>query len=352
MADYSSSCDDSHVDAPEQQEKLLDLVFICDCTGSMSSYIESAKHNINKIVEGIVSAEKCEVQFALIKYRDHPPQDSTFVTDVKPFTPSPNVMRTYVETMSAAGGGDGPEAVADAMHEALQLPYRKGAAKVVIIIADAPPHGLEPSGDGFPNGSPNGHDPIKIAKQMAEQDIAIYSVLCEPGINSFQFARDFFIAVSKITGGEYLPLTSAHLLPKVVIGGAVELISLQRIQAEVEKQAHEEQQKAAAAGRKIKEEELVQRLECQLQQQKVQTNQIQLNAFYSSGYVMDNCESLEHASDLSAVRTSLKPHSSSTIYASSSTLTTPQICSTTSSTISHHQVEKMAKKAMHKHHYY
>lgn len=45
-----------------------------DCTGSMGSYIESAKENIRSIVEEIVVSEKSDVHLALVEYRDHPPQ--------------------------------------------------------------------------------------------------------------------------------------------------------------------------------------------------------------------------------------------------------------------------------------
>ena len=54
----------------------LDLAFIMDCTGSMSSYIDSARQNIRAIVEEIVVTEKSDVHLALIEYRDHPPQVS------------------------------------------------------------------------------------------------------------------------------------------------------------------------------------------------------------------------------------------------------------------------------------
>lgn len=51
-------------------------------------------------------------------------------------------------------GGDGPEAVAPALHAAVHtLSWRKSAVKVALLIADAPPHGLETVGDGFPNGN-------------------------------------------------------------------------------------------------------------------------------------------------------------------------------------------------------
>ena len=47
-----------------------------DCTGSMGSYIDSARKNIRAIVEEIVVTEKSDIHLALVEYRDHPPQVS------------------------------------------------------------------------------------------------------------------------------------------------------------------------------------------------------------------------------------------------------------------------------------
>lgn len=42
----------------------------------------------------------------------------------------------------ASGGGDGPEAVTAGMAASLNdLEWRRDAAKMVVLIADAPPHG-------------------------------------------------------------------------------------------------------------------------------------------------------------------------------------------------------------------
>merc|ERR1719456_1739614 len=159
---------------PEPEEKKpvppvdrqLDLCFLCDATGSMGQYIYSAQKNICSIVEKVVSSEQTDVRFALVSYRDHPPQDSTYVTKVFDFTTDVGVMQANVGTMSAQGGGDGPEAVTAALHDALHLPLRPNAAKVAVLIADAPPHGLEPTGDGFPNGDPEGRDPLQLCREM------------------------------------------------------------------------------------------------------------------------------------------------------------------------------------------
>ena len=103
-----------------------------------------------------------------------------------------------------------------------------------MLIADAPPHGIGVDGDGFPNGNPNGHDPVKMAQEMAERGIILYVVACEPSLSGYRGAHDLMAGLAEITEGRYLPLTGAHLLPNVIIGGAKEEVSLQKLQQFVE----------------------------------------------------------------------------------------------------------------------
>ena len=103
---------------------ILDLAFVMDCTGSMGSYIQNATEviqnnfmnfdllfnihfiikSIRKIVEEIVSLEKSDIKLALVEYRDHPPQDTTFVVRVNDFTESVKEMKGWLEQCSAQGG--------------------------------------------------------------------------------------------------------------------------------------------------------------------------------------------------------------------------------------------------------
>ena len=46
--------------------------------------------------------------------------------------------------------------VTAALAEALDMDWRPNATKMVVLIADAPPHGIGEHGDGFPEGSPCG----------------------------------------------------------------------------------------------------------------------------------------------------------------------------------------------------
>ena len=177
--------------------------FLFDTTGSMGSYIASATANIEKICDAIVSSNKLpssdSLRLAVIAYRDHPPQDVSYVTKTLPFTSDVGSMKEFLKNLYASGGGDGPEAVVASMMESLDLDWRPNASRMVVsspipvwwqkqltvpadshcrrgrpskglsislsnvlILGVQPPHGIGEYGDGFPNGYPGG---------MLDQDI-------------------------------------------------------------------------------------------------------------------------------------------------------------------------------------
>jgi len=85
---------------------------------------------------------------------------------VKNFGFSSDIFKVHKDLSSlyASGGGDGFEAVIVALHEALCMDWREPASKMVVLIADALPHGIGECGDGFEEGSPDGHDLLVIAR--------------------------------------------------------------------------------------------------------------------------------------------------------------------------------------------
>ena len=80
--------------------------------------------------------EKSDIKLALVEYRDHPPQEGTFITRVHNFTDSVQDMKKWLGVCKAEGGGDIPEAVADALDAALKLDWREGSTKICILITD------------------------------------------------------------------------------------------------------------------------------------------------------------------------------------------------------------------------
>lgn len=219
--------------AAKADTQQLDLVFTMDCTGSMGSYIHAAKKNIEAIAAKLAQSEGYDLRFALVAYRDHPPQDQTYVTKQFAFTNDVEQMKRDLATLSAQGGGDGPEAVAAGLKATLDSAWRPNATKVCVLIADAPPHGLGENGDGFPNGAPDGVDPFAVLGEMSMKGICIYSVGCEPALSSYNFARDFFVAAAQKTNGQAVSLRSAAALADVIMGGAIEEMDLQQLADEV-----------------------------------------------------------------------------------------------------------------------
>ncbi|KAK9893886.1 hypothetical protein P389DRAFT_174788 [Cystobasidium minutum MCA 4210] len=215
----------------------LDLVWIIDCTGSMGSYIASATANVEAICEEIIKSERLQssesLRLAVIAYRDHPPQDVSYVTKQLPFTSDVTQVKEFLKTLYASGGGDGPEAVTAAMKEALELDWRENASRITLLIADAPPHGIGEYGDGFAQGSPDGSDPLQLARQMASLGIALFVVACEPALSQYTYATDFFRALAQISSGTMLPLTNASLLARVIVGSALEHMDMERLIQEV-----------------------------------------------------------------------------------------------------------------------
>ncbi|KAG6891671.1 ERMES complex Ca(2+)-binding regulatory GTPase gem1 [Termitomyces sp. T32_za158] len=204
--------------------KTLDLVFIQDCTGSQGSYITSATKNIEQICAHIFESGRLQspedLRIGLVAFRDHPPQDHTYIVKNFGFSSDISKVKNDLSSLYASGGGDGPEAVTAAMAEALSMDWRPNASKMIVLIADAPPHGIGEYGDGFDDGSPDGFDPLQLARQMASRGIPLY-------------ANDFYRAITQITSGLMLPLTTADLLANAIVASVLENLDMERLVREV-----------------------------------------------------------------------------------------------------------------------
>ncbi|MGY5876355.1 MAG: vWA domain-containing protein, partial [Candidatus Thorarchaeota archaeon] len=144
----------------------LDVAFLVDTTGSMKDDIKAVKDSLFDIVDSVINkTDNLHIRFALVSYRDHPPQDQTYVTRTIDFTDSVKRIHGEIGKLRPSEGGDTPEAVADAIHDArMLLNWDPDAYKVLLLVGDAPPHGREYNlleDDYFPDGCPKGYDPIQ-----------------------------------------------------------------------------------------------------------------------------------------------------------------------------------------------
>lgn len=195
----------------------LELVFILDTTSSMSSYIYEAKQNITKIYSEILKNDCIKsLKMGLINFRDHPPQESTYITKLYNLTDDVNQMQKYLNETSAFGGGDLPEAICCSLNDCLNninwTKNNEDLIKIAVLIVDAPPHGIMCPGDGIPNGCPLNNDPIDLAFKLAQNKITLYCIGCEPSVTPY---KDIYLILSLITGGKYISLKNCDLLSNV-----------------------------------------------------------------------------------------------------------------------------------------
>jgi hypothetical protein len=100
---------------------VIEVCFCIDATGSMSSPLAQAKSAVVSLISKIeekVHSEGIELRFAVVTYRDHPPQDSTYVTKIQDFTNDKEI-RDYINKLDAFGGGDEPEAAHDGLMDSV-----------------------------------------------------------------------------------------------------------------------------------------------------------------------------------------------------------------------------------------
>jgi len=125
--------------APAQTPR-IEAVFVLDTTGSMSGMIQAAKENIWSIASSMAQAQPTpELAIGLVAFRDRGDEYVTRVVDL-----STDLDSVYAQLMDfqAGGGGDHPEAVNQALHEAVErISWSQGQAayRTIFLVGDAPP---------------------------------------------------------------------------------------------------------------------------------------------------------------------------------------------------------------------
>jgi hypothetical protein len=184
--------------------RTLQVGIVLDTTGSMSDEIEYLKAEIRSIAEEIGRDHpNVDQRYALVAYKDH---GDAYVVRSDGFQLLDGfVARLGVET--ASGGGDFPEALDEGMEAAAGLQWSgSDAAKLVFVIADAPPHDY-----GYTRYA-------KSTVALAGQGVSVYPVASSGVDTVFEYLMRW---AARTTGGKYLFLTdhsgigNAHATPVV-----------------------------------------------------------------------------------------------------------------------------------------
>ncbi|MFR0557784.1 PKD domain-containing protein [Pseudoscardovia radai] len=122
-------------------DKSNDLVFVIDTTGSMSGEISGVKTDIESLVDSI-SSTTSDYRIAIVEYKDDCDAYQSRV-DVD-FTNDVSALKSGLDGMWADGGGDTPESMYSGIKTGVDLDWRAGSTKSIILIGDAPGKDPEP----------------------------------------------------------------------------------------------------------------------------------------------------------------------------------------------------------------
>jgi hypothetical protein len=196
----------------------IDLLFIVDVTGSMGSFIESAKEKMQSILTTLSDKFKVDLKVGLSFYRDHPSQDQSFVTVTFDLLDVDNVKEKIVD-VTVDGGGDFPEAVIDGIIDGIKdMTWREGSRRIAFLIGDAPAHGMVDNESCCSCGKTWG-DAIK---QAQNNNVVIYSILLGEDVK----AATNFKLISNFTGGMLIEKKDAMDAIMDTLSGEFEDINL------------------------------------------------------------------------------------------------------------------------------
>lgn len=124
---------------------VADVVFLFDCTGSMSPYIENVKDNVASLIKGFNATPNVKLDWRVRAMgfkdfyvdKDYLIDRFTFTSDADEFANS------QLARLEADGGGDEKESCLDAIWYAIkQSEWRPRCNKVVVVFTDAGTKGL------------------------------------------------------------------------------------------------------------------------------------------------------------------------------------------------------------------
>lgn len=191
----------------QEAPKALDLMFVIDTTGSMGDELRYLQTEFLDVIDRVDSAnpdldKRASVNF----YRDH---GDDYVVRAFPFTDDMKTASKQLSAQNATGGGDYPEALDEALDNAVSgHAWREDSTKIMFLVLDAPAH-----------SSPEiTRSLVSTAKKAAEKGIRIIPIVS----SGAEFDVEYLMrSMAVITGGTYVYLTDdsgvgySHLAPTI-----------------------------------------------------------------------------------------------------------------------------------------
>jgi hypothetical protein len=171
--------------APKPAKKpKVEVVFCLDTTGSMGGLIDGAKSKIWAICNQIAGGKPTpELKVGLVAYRD---KGDDYVTKVFDLSDDLDAIHGHLKKFQAAGGGDLPEHVNAALHDAvhkIKWSTDKKTLRIIFLVGDAPPHMDYNDDVKYP----------ETCKKAVEKGIIINTIQCGADVNCTKYWKDIAV---------------------------------------------------------------------------------------------------------------------------------------------------------------
>jgi Mg-chelatase subunit ChlD len=123
-----------------EKGKDMDIVICLDTTGSMKKHIDEIRKKLVSNIEPLLAGSTYRI--GMVLYKDY---NEEYITKVIPFTDELSQIQKTLDGITVRGGKDIPEAVHEALYDAVDKFSWEADKKLVILVGDAPPH-LRPQG--------------------------------------------------------------------------------------------------------------------------------------------------------------------------------------------------------------
>ncbi|MBN2729311.1 MAG: carboxypeptidase-like regulatory domain-containing protein [Bacteroidales bacterium] len=175
-------------------EKVIDIAFMIDATGSMGDEIRYLQSEITNVIQRVKdSLPDHKIRLASVFYRD---LGDSYVVIKKDFTEDIVEAVKYLQSQSAGGGGDYPEGVDTALAVSVnELSWSaEASSRLLFMVLDAPPH----------EGKENLELIEKTIPVASEKGIRIVPLACS-GVNK---STEYLLrSMALATNGTYVFLT-------------------------------------------------------------------------------------------------------------------------------------------------
>jgi hypothetical protein len=217
LASLTTTKKAAKISTPKKTSKkkdVLDYVVAFDTTGSMAAYINDVKKHVEKLIPEMFSKD-IDLKMKIVAFGDYCDMTSKNVFgkayQESQFTNDENHLQNFVKTAEDTSGGDTDEFYELVIKKITEeTPWREGAKKTVLLIADYTPHEI-----GYSHGNRVENNQInwkEEAKKAAKKGISFdtLSILGMP----------WYKELSSITNGVNMPFKSANKMAEVVAASA------------------------------------------------------------------------------------------------------------------------------------